>query len=931
MKNGRMLARSAWAAGVAGAVTIVAGVHGCDAGGPGVENGAAVSQVRSALSASGDPVPCAAWSDAIGTNSGNVSFLNSQTVVDSYSSSVGAYGGANVGSSAVVQAAASIVNNGAVIRGTQRQNAPVGLGVVPVPSGATKLPLGSSSPGSLNINTAAQSITLAPGNYVAANITVNSPGRINISPAGQVRIWVTGSLNLGGSENANGIPTNLAFLVTSAGFVNVNGGGSLFGMIYAPTSTVNVNSPIFGTVIGSAVTLNSGSAVHFDQSSICAQAGPAFNPGGDTALPAPPTTAGCYIFTLSGWAQVQCQDPTVGIPGFTHLDVAHDGVQSVPGNAVVPFVYGQLQTTVVGLDSLTGGNAKDWSVQNNSNSFNCTDTTLGTCLIQFAVIQEGNGGTGAVCITNVHNIVDTGSGVTADYTNNCVGLFGTNQVTPGGIQTNIDTRQGPLQAGDFANLAGYTFTQGGQPMLGLVAQFSWVSSTDSIPTAKSNVPNLVPGLYAVVTPDTGLAGNWTSVRGSLVGEGGGMKAMFSNGELLTRIAASSCPGDVSASGPTCPGQPALTPSNVQFISNSTDFDTGESNNLTLVSASALTFPNADLVVTDILASTNVPSGSSTATCLSSLPNHLFVRDNEGDNGGVPSDVGNVPFWESPDIFIVPHGGPAPGVNDTPADVEVTAGQPFDVYLRVHNDYGCSAVSGISVFIDAADPNMGFQNWSGVTAGAASGQYTSVNNTVPAFGTTILGPFNWTPPGSGHKCLIAAVSSTGETAPPVTIATGQPVLPAAYSSNQIAQRNIQISDSCTYSITNTLQTSANLVLGISVSPATPAPGTGGGAGIVFTVADPSQTFFNAWNGQSGVTLAHQGSNTTVTLNTSYIGLNAVPLAPGQSPSVSMTIQPGNQAAPTVNVSAILSDPLTGNIVQVNGGTCQGSGSVITPPG
>jgi hypothetical protein len=34
-----------------------------------------------------------------------------------------------------------------------------------------------------------------------------------------------------------------------------------------------VNSPVFGTVIGSSVTLNSGAAVHFDQSSACASSG----------------------------------------------------------------------------------------------------------------------------------------------------------------------------------------------------------------------------------------------------------------------------------------------------------------------------------------------------------------------------------------------------------------------------------------------------------------------------------------------------------------------------------------------------------------------------------------------------------------------------------------------------------------------------------
>jgi hypothetical protein len=224
-----------------------------------------IAATQSAVTAA-DPVPCAAWSDTVVANTGSVS-VGARVLVDSYQSSLGPYGGANVGSAAVVQAATTISNNGGVIHGTQKQHAPAGFAVVPVPAGATNLPLGARSPGSLSIGSAAQSITLAPGNYVAANINVTAPGAINVSPGGQVRIWVTGTLNLGGNLNSGGVPKNLAFLVTSAGFVNINSGGALFGLVHAPTSGVIVNGPVFGTVIGSNVTLNSGAAVHFDQSS----------------------------------------------------------------------------------------------------------------------------------------------------------------------------------------------------------------------------------------------------------------------------------------------------------------------------------------------------------------------------------------------------------------------------------------------------------------------------------------------------------------------------------------------------------------------------------------------------------------------------------------------------------------------------------------
>lgn len=570
-------------------------------------------------------------------------------------------------------------------------------------------------------------------------------------------------------------------------------------------------------------------------------------------------------------------------------------------------------------------------VQNNTNGFACTDPTLGTCLIQFSTIQDGQGGNGAVCLTKVHNY-DAGAH-TAEYSNICVGVDGEN-TTIDSISFMQKTRTGALQPFDFANIAGFTFTQNSQALLAMVVQDSWVANQDTVPVTQTDLPNRIPGLYAVVTPDIGLAGQWTTVTGSLLGKFNSAQANFTNGELLTRIAAASCQGDVSANGPTCPGQPILSASNINFTDVPSPH-TGESNNLTLfTTASDLTFLNANLVVTDILASTNVPSGSATATCVSSVPNHLFVRDNDGDNGGIPSNVGGVPFWESPDIFIVPQGGPAPSVGDTSADLEVTAGQPYNVYLRVHNDFGCTPITGpVSVFIDGADPNLGFQNWSPITSGAGSGQYTTFGGSgetvVPAFGAAILGPFQWTPPSTGHKCVIAAVAANGETPPPVTIQTGQPVLPPAYSSNQIAQRNIQIGDSCSYSLTNTTTSAANLLLGISVSPATPSPGSGGGAAITLTFTDQNQTFFNAWNGQSGVVVAHSGNNTTVTLNKSYVALSTVPLGAGQSPSVSITIQPGNSALPTVNVSAILTDPVTNNVIQANGGSCQ-STAIIIPP-
>jgi hypothetical protein len=174
-----------------------------------------VTQVSAALVAA-SPLPCDARSMAVTANTGSVT-TNQGSLVDSYQSGLGAYGGTNVGKGGSVRAATSIIGQGGVIQGAQISGSPAHLSVVPVAAQAINLPLHASSPGDVNINIASDSITLAPGNYVVHSLTVNLAGAIRISPAGQVNIWVTSNLNLGGTENSGGLPGNLNFLVNSAG------------------------------------------------------------------------------------------------------------------------------------------------------------------------------------------------------------------------------------------------------------------------------------------------------------------------------------------------------------------------------------------------------------------------------------------------------------------------------------------------------------------------------------------------------------------------------------------------------------------------------------------------------------------------------------------------------------------------------------------
>lgn len=214
-----------------------------------------------------DEVLCEARGTTLVANTSNI-ILNSGTLVDSYDSAAGDYGAPNVGDDALVLAGTNVLNNGAIVEGSVLEYAPAGFPVVAPPADAINLPLGSSSPGWLNVNGSWDSIELEPGDYVVQGMNINGSGAIDIDGDGEVRIWVLSSLNLGGYVNAEGTPDQMAFILPNSGWVNMNG-GELHGLLYAPKANVNVNGTVFGSVVAQASTLNSGASVHYDISSAC--------------------------------------------------------------------------------------------------------------------------------------------------------------------------------------------------------------------------------------------------------------------------------------------------------------------------------------------------------------------------------------------------------------------------------------------------------------------------------------------------------------------------------------------------------------------------------------------------------------------------------------------------------------------------------------
>ncbi len=91
-----------------------------------------------AVESANDPVPCSAWGAAVVANTGAVT-LDAKSIVDSYASAVGPYGGRNVGTAGTIIAGTSVVGNGGVEQGHPFPRSPSNLAVAPVPPTATRL------------------------------------------------------------------------------------------------------------------------------------------------------------------------------------------------------------------------------------------------------------------------------------------------------------------------------------------------------------------------------------------------------------------------------------------------------------------------------------------------------------------------------------------------------------------------------------------------------------------------------------------------------------------------------------------------------------------------------------------------------------------------------------------------------------------------
>jgi len=244
----------------------------------------------------------------VGLNS--VGFGGNALTVDSFDSSVGAYGSGNRGSAATlfsngpiglghadlggdvvsalssvnldkatvsgnVTAGTSITGSGSV-GGTSTANSPSAPLTAPAVAGCSPYSSASGIGGKFTYSPVTgdltvgggKTATLVPGTYCFHNVVVSGGSVLTV--AGPVTIRLKGILDASGGSLVNGtrIPTSLQFESSYSGAdgVALSGGTGAYVTVYAPSTSITLTgkSPFHGALLGKTLAASGGAAIHYD-------------------------------------------------------------------------------------------------------------------------------------------------------------------------------------------------------------------------------------------------------------------------------------------------------------------------------------------------------------------------------------------------------------------------------------------------------------------------------------------------------------------------------------------------------------------------------------------------------------------------------------------------------------------------------------------
>lgn len=289
---------------------------------------------------------------------------------------------------------------------------------------------------------------------------------------------------------------------------------------------------------------------------------------------------------------------------------------------------------------------------------------------------------------------------------------------------------------------------------------------------------------------------------------------------------------------------------------------------------------------------------------------LYTRDRIADIGTLPSNPGGEPFWQSPDIFVVPAGSPEPDLNSNAVSTVVVEGGDYDVYLRVTNPT-CNAVTLSGVRIVSADPSAINSVWTEVTTGSGYVGDPDDGNTVSPNSSRFFGPYRWIPSAEetgadGHRCLLAGFSSSDDPVGDFFDAPGQ---------NNVAQRNMNI-NGCNFELPNNGSAPVNYNLRITTDANV------GGSDVIELVLPHIDFWYADWSMLPEVTMSSDGSFMRARLKSQDVTLPANGILAGAVIPVSFAFSlPSGTPLRTVNLEPILSGTTLGGM------SCSASGGPI----
>jgi hypothetical protein len=274
---------------------------------------------------------------------------------------------------------------------------------------------------------------------------------------------------------------------------------------------------------------------------------------------------------------------------------------------------------------------------------------------------------------------------------------------------------------------------------------------------------------------------------------------------------------------------------------------------------------------------------------------LVLRDNTSDVGAVPSSLGNIPFWISPDIKVTAPGEPDPidpaaPIWKTSQDVTVAIGTTYKVWLRVANR-GCQTIHDVHAKVAWADPAMLQTSWQSIDV--EKGGIDLAPNEAQ-----VLGPFTWTPAGQeGHHCLLAISRATEDqpsTADFSTFVDGWGGTVA--NDSDITQLNLQIEKTSGFKMNAPAHSEKRATLRFECNdfPLDEERST------AELVTDYDAVLEASWQGLPWTTLRQEGRSLVVRFEACRVVLPLDALAGGRTLNAAMRLTLGPGAAATYRV-------------------------------